>query len=406
MAERPPPRATLPPLRQRVWTPATQRRLLQDALLGVALYRRLRDPDELELMAQLEKEFDALLESAPTLDEHGVYCLKFPPALPGRARSIIGKIASCYHLQSASFGEEEKRFIAVYLHPRDAMAPPLRMADYAHALSYYSPPPPPPPREAQHRNKYQRRDDGEGDIELEATAVLPLQCDYSPWATHEFATGGEEAGYECEIADCHAHILELKFTNAGLAGVSAPQAAKRQLLRLLTADELAALRPLPDGWLAVFKSANAARGFVARHADGFAAAAAAAAAAVGADDGGMPSRLSLCVVSSPPAAAKAKEEEEEEEEEEEDVEAKAEAAVEAAMAVAVAEIDESGHAAASISSSGSSSGGGSSSSSSSSSSDSNTYSRSHIKTERSLVPALRRSENACSSRCRKKALAR
>ena len=53
--ERPAPRATIPPLRERVWTPQSQRRLLQDALLGVNLYRSVvTNAEDAALMEQLE----------------------------------------------------------------------------------------------------------------------------------------------------------------------------------------------------------------------------------------------------------------------------------------------------------------------------------------------------------------
>ena len=267
MAERPAPRATLPPLRERVWTVQTQRRLLQDALLGLTLYRKLVTHEEDAAFVEvLESEFDQLLEKVASLSDEGVYCLKFPAALPAPARFLIGKVAERYHLQTHTFGEDEKRFVAVYVHPRDAMAPPLRLADYAHASSYYAPPPPPAAQSRdQQRNKFQRRSDDSVDLEAEE---LPLSlADLSRWTSNKAYAEREEVGYECEIADCHRHLLELRCN-----GVAAPAAARERLEQLTTPEALAVVRPLPDGWLCVFRSEAHALAFVERYRAGEAAA--------------------------------------------------------------------------------------------------------------------------------------
>lgn len=63
-------------------------------------------------------------------------------------------------------------------------------------------------------------------------------------------------GYECEIAACHEHLVILS------GFVSAPSAEE-----LASAvPEAAAMRPLPDGAVAVFSSADAATEFLARRA--------------------------------------------------------------------------------------------------------------------------------------------
>ena len=273
--EHPPPSATVPPLRERIYTPASQRRLLQDQLLGVALYRFLvGSQDAQNLLQLLEREFDALIGGTANLQEDGVYCLKFPP-LVGPAHFLIRKCSERYHLQTASFGEEEDRFVAVYLHPRDAMAPVLRLDDFRHARSYYLPPPP-PPSQYEPQRKLQRRARDEG-YSLDAE-LLPLTQDYTQWTRATAGTahykhgGGGGDGYECEIAECHEHILEMRTSAA-----SPPAATMSMLAARLEAwmahrtassgDEvgLVALRGLPAGCAGVFASADAARRFVDAH---------------------------------------------------------------------------------------------------------------------------------------------
>jgi len=137
----PPPSAVLPPIRERLWNAASQTRILREELMGVAFYRRLvGSAADAALVCRLEAEFDALLARVPELNSELVYCVRFPACLPGAARFLVGRCAERYHLRTASFGTDAERFITVYLHPRDAMAPVLRGADFALAASYYTPP--------------------------------------------------------------------------------------------------------------------------------------------------------------------------------------------------------------------------------------------------------------------------
>lgn len=271
--ERPPPSATLPPLRERLYTPASQRRLLQDQLLGVAFYRHIISEDEKVLLKVLESEFDTLISKAASLKDDGVYALRFPP-LVGSAHFLIRRICERYHLQTAVFGEEEERFIAVYLHPRDAMAPVLRLDDFRHGQSYYTAPPPPPAQYEQ-QHKFQRRQNDEG-YSLDAEE-LPLTRDYAEWARATASASARTAddgsrgggGYECEIAGCHEHILELRPsgtspTHMGEADVTRLEAIMEAIMNSGAAG-LRALRRLPAGCAGVFESADAARRFINAH---------------------------------------------------------------------------------------------------------------------------------------------
>ena len=328
--ERPPPRATLPPLKERLWTATSQRRILQDELIGVALYRHLSDGADMELISALEDEFHHFLVDPEAQDADGVFCLRFPTKMSSNARYLIHACAARFHFQTTSFGEDSRRFVVVYKHPRDSMAPVLRLSDYALAASYYVPPAAAvaasePPR------KYGRfggshastggvaAGGGPPRYELGASE-RPLVGDYSRWVGRVGVKSAcsrhrDPAGYECEIADCHEHLLELRFVpalsleelqaalphlfgDADTARQSDPTIAEwRQPAARVAAGgshdagarrgdnylaELAVeptnghvatsprplrLRPLPDGFVAVFEGRDEAEAFMAAHAD-------------------------------------------------------------------------------------------------------------------------------------------
>lgn len=165
--ERPSLRATVPPLRQRRWTPEAQRRILQHELIDTAFYRHLSNPAEAAdtlLLDLLEREFNQLIarRSSGLADDgetDAVCCIRFPPMHP-RHRYLIAACAGRYHLQTSSFDEDEKRFTVAYKHARDTMAPVLTLADIRLASSYYTPPP--PPKKVEHggrQQKTQRREE-------------------------------------------------------------------------------------------------------------------------------------------------------------------------------------------------------------------------------------------------------
>ena len=253
--ERPPPRALLPPHRERQWTAEAHRRLLQGELLDVPLYRKLvsADEDVTELLATLEDELDAFVAD-PSPDAETPTCLRFPP-LPGRVRFLIAKCAERYHLQPVTFGQEERRFTAVYKHPRACAPPVLRLSDFAHATSYYTPAAPPQAAYAPRAPMFAGRADAP--IELDA-AEVPPRHDYARWAVPAASSAAAEPahGFECEVAGCHEHMLELRF------GSDAPlPTAERCAIA-----EAVAMRALPAGYVAVFRSAAAAKEFVNAHA--------------------------------------------------------------------------------------------------------------------------------------------
>ena len=96
--------------------------------------------------------------------------------------------------------------MAVYMHPRSAVIPVLRLEDFAHATSYYAlPPPPPASTYDRRRDQFGRRPDSV--VELEAPE-RPLRHDYSSWRPPA-PEQREPVGYECEAAGCHAHLIEL-----------------------------------------------------------------------------------------------------------------------------------------------------------------------------------------------------
>jgi hypothetical protein len=220
---RPPPAATLAPLRERVWNAASQTRILKDELLGLTLYRRITSCDaDAALMARLEDEFAALVSRAGELEPEGVYCVRFPAGLPGRTRFLIARCAERFHLQPHSFGEDEDRFMVVYMHPRGAMAPVLRCADFMLARSYYAPPPPPPYEHK--RSRYEKAENKTiEEYQLDATELFLNNPDFAPWTAAAGYGGGSTGadGYECEVAACHEHLIELTDFSS-LAGGDRP----------------------------------------------------------------------------------------------------------------------------------------------------------------------------------------
>ncbi len=283
--ERPPLRVTAAPTRSRPWDAASQRAILRRELLELSFYRlllRANDEDS-ALLSQLDSEFTAFVEGGGEDDDpREAFCLRFPP-MPPRCRALLSRLASRFHLQAVSFGEDDARWCAVYKHPITAARPVLRIQDFQHAASYYAPPPPPPAPQYK-RARYDRREEKTG-VDLQATEV-PLRFEYGRWTTGA-ATGAAAAsassaasscaeeeeepkgGFECEIAECHEHILQLtkldppppwedrsRLTAADEASTAAG-AAGEYWKRLL--PEAEACRALPDGMLAVFASADAAR---------------------------------------------------------------------------------------------------------------------------------------------------
>lgn len=341
--ERPPLRATAPPTRSARWDVPSQRALLRHELCELSFYRRLMSAssDDKALLAQLEREYDRFVaDDGEAGDPHAVFALRFPP-MASRHRSLLSRLAERYHLQGVSYGEHPQRFTAVYKHPRSVARPILRLADLYHAASYYTPPPPPPPSEYK-RRRYDGHDKAEG-VELEAEEVLP-SFDYSRWALEPEAApappDGEPAapsGFECEIGECHEHILQLwqlkpqpPFDTSARApfeeeeeaaeeeaeeaeaevkanaASGAPTGARAPTLGRYFSQlvpEALACRPLPEGFLAVFASASAASAFMqARAADATEGAAAAAAPPTAADAGPGPSSAADTGAAPRPAA--------------------------------------------------------------------------------------------------------
>lgn len=253
---RPPPAATLAPLRERVWNAASQTRMLKEELLGVTFYRRIVSCEaDAALVARLEEEFDALVSRAPELEPEGVYCVRFPPGLPGAARFLIARCAERFHLQPHSFGEDEDRFPVVYLHPRDAMAPVLRCADFALAKSYYTPAA--PPAYEHKRPRYERTEKARDEYQLDATELFLSDPDFTPWtAAAGYGRGSAGAdGYECEVAACHEHLVEV-------CGFAEDRPAPSLDVAAACIPTAVVLRPLPAGFVAVFASAADARAFL------------------------------------------------------------------------------------------------------------------------------------------------
>ena len=95
MAQAPPLRAVVPPLRESRWTPEWQRKILQRELLSLSFYRRLTTADAAQqrLLERLEEEFDALVADASSCTVGQVYAVRFPP-MRGRHRSLVAAVAS------------------------------------------------------------------------------------------------------------------------------------------------------------------------------------------------------------------------------------------------------------------------------------------------------------------------
>jgi len=259
--QRPPPRATLPPTRSRAWTAGAHRSILTEELCSLPLYRRLVSSEaDAALLAQLEREFTALVESAGE-DGEDLVCVRFPVYLPSSARALVAACARRFKLRPESFGEEEKRFMAVYMHPRSAVIPVLRLEDFAHATSYYAlPPPPPASTYDRRRDQFGRRPDSV--VELEAPE-RPLRHDYSSWRPPA-PEQREPVGYECEAAGCHAHLIELASFEPELDAAGPLRGAVAGALRGALPG-LITLRPLPAGFVAVFSSAAAAEAATIAH---------------------------------------------------------------------------------------------------------------------------------------------
>ena len=129
MAQAPPLRAVVPPLRESRWTPEWQRKILQRELLSLSFYRRLTTADAAQqrLLERLEEEFDALVADASSCTVGQVYAVRFPP-MRGRHRSLVAAVAARYSLEHTSFDQADGlRFGVVYKHPASAAAPVLRL---------------------------------------------------------------------------------------------------------------------------------------------------------------------------------------------------------------------------------------------------------------------------------------
>lgn len=249
--EKPSLRAAVPPLKERRWTPEAQRQILRHELMDIALYRQLVSCElDAALLKVLEAEFDAFLAQPHDLD--AVYCLRFPP-MPAHNRWLISACASRYHLRTSSFDEDERRFCVVYKHPKDAARPVLRLDDYVHAMVYYEPAPAPEAENhAGRRAKAARRDSASEGYDFEAHELDRVH-DYSRWTVAGGASVSvrSENGYECEIAHCHDHIVEITDLSVEVELAEA-------------IPEAAAIRPLPAGFLVVLRSAEAAQALVGR----------------------------------------------------------------------------------------------------------------------------------------------
>ena len=119
MAQAPPLRAVVPPLRESRWTPEWQRKILQRELLSLSFYRRLTTADAAQqrLLERLEEEFDALVADASSCTVGQVYAVRFPP-MRGRHRSLVAAVAARYSLEHTSFDQADGlRFGVVYKHP-------------------------------------------------------------------------------------------------------------------------------------------------------------------------------------------------------------------------------------------------------------------------------------------------
>ena len=218
--ERPPPQAVLAPLKERQWTAASQRRILQHELLGVALYRHLSVVEDMAMLRALEVEFGAFLADEDSQEPDSVYCLTFPTALDAHGRYLVHACAARFHLPTATFAETTRPFIAVYKHPRDAMVPVLRLSDYTFAASYYTPPEL-SVASYEPQRKYARYDGGGfgggrgggrggggggggggvghgSHVQLDAIS-RPLVGDFSRWLSPSFGSQAEPSSYECEI---------------------------------------------------------------------------------------------------------------------------------------------------------------------------------------------------------------
>jgi hypothetical protein len=249
--QRPPLSVVAKPLREVQWTKEAQSALLRHELLDLSFYRRFEEPDALDLMSMLEREFDALLAVPQTLDDSIIF-LRFAP-MQSRYRKLIVALAERYRLRPAQFGEEKECFVVTYKHPGSVCAPILRIEDFVHAASYFEPPP--PPAAQAYKRMYMPRQTRD-DFDFEGTEV-PLCQDYGRW-TREGCVPAPRmppSGYQCEFAGCHEHILELssfdpELDPAGLANLAAA---------------CAAARPLPDGVLLVFRTRELAEAFVRLH---------------------------------------------------------------------------------------------------------------------------------------------
>eukprot|EP01012_Entosiphon_sulcatum_P006456 TRINITY_DN13049_c0_g1_i1.p1 TRINITY_DN13049_c0_g1~~TRINITY_DN13049_c0_g1_i1.p1 ORF type:complete len:369 (+),score=41.40 TRINITY_DN13049_c0_g1_i1:22-1107(+) len=232
-----------------------QAKQLRHELLGLNFFRCLADEGLRRLAYLVENELHHFLGHPDANDDEQTYHLRFPFMAP-RHRMVLSRVARRFHMDCLSYGDD-LRFAVAYRRPFVCQAPALQLVDFIPGLGYVSPtelaPPVPVVQYRKKRSFGRQTRVEEYEKELEGEPVS-LRGDFSPYAISVPPDDEEERGYDCTIANCHEHILELQL-NADSAPV-----VTRELL-----DKYGVLncRPLTGGLLAVFPTPDALRAFLA-----------------------------------------------------------------------------------------------------------------------------------------------
>eukprot|EP00300_Choanocystis_sp_HF-7_P043105 c9727_g1_i2.p1 GENE.c9727_g1_i2~~c9727_g1_i2.p1 ORF type:complete len:226 (+),score=55.67 c9727_g1_i2:896-1573(+) len=172
----------------------------------------------------------------------------------GRFRYAISSTAKRFGLRPVTFTDNDTQFVVVYANELDGSPPLLQWQDFLPAVEYLEIPPPP---------KYQRRSRqtfesrATNEFEFDATPIA-LTENYDKWrlgpGQESHRDEAEESGYECEFADCHQHILEVK----DITQTPTPYVP-------IVSEGLLRWQNLPNGYLFVFASPSNLDEFLLAH---------------------------------------------------------------------------------------------------------------------------------------------
>eukprot|EP00301_Raphidiophrys_heterophryoidea_P017093 c26885_g1_i1.p1 GENE.c26885_g1_i1~~c26885_g1_i1.p1 ORF type:complete len:334 (-),score=38.48 c26885_g1_i1:107-1108(-) len=243
-------------------------RRLREETIGVWFFREVYFQDAHEKNFELARTVEAELEDwlvvstdRKSRNEEGILFKKFPP-MTSSYRGIVSSVAKRFKVTACGFGDDEVgRFLVLFSNPATFSAPILALEDFTPAKTYYVPPPPNPGS-----NKKRRRTSAhvETEYDFEGTELALVQ-DFSQWAlkhsySHSEADFEHEAtAFECDIAGCHDHIVEISLTQA-THSTHELDVLNRHISHQ---PDVKATRPIsPESLAIVFGSKNTAQSFL------------------------------------------------------------------------------------------------------------------------------------------------